>query len=175
MTSTQMPPDTGAIGSSPIDVVATAEVAAFLFHEGQLIDDLELEAWLDLFEPDATYTLPMGPKDAGTHLRVALVCDDRARLEERVMRVVSGSSYSQSPPSRTVHQIGNVSILRREGDEVDVRSNQIIVELRHGLQRVFAAECRHRLRRTEHGHRIISKTIYLLDRNEPMGDLTFVL
>lgn len=164
----------GSTGTSA-DFALTAQVADFLFHEGQLLDDLELDSWLELFEPDARYLIPMGPKQAGTHLRIALVCDDRQRLEERAMRVIGGTSYSQNPPSRTVHQIGNVRVVMHDRDVVEVRSNQIIVELHHGDQRTFAAECEHVLRLTGEGYRISSKTIYLLNRDEPLGDLTFVL
>jgi benzoate/toluate 1,2-dioxygenase beta subunit len=160
---------------APVDTALTAEVAAFLFHEAQLLDDLELDAWLELFEADAQYVLPMGPKSRGTNLHVALICDDYSHLEDRVMRITGGASYSQNPPSRTMHQIGNVSVVADHGDQIVVTSHQIIVELRRGAQRTFAADCSHELRRNTSGFRIVNKTMYLLNRDEPLGDLTFIL
>lgn len=157
------------------DAASTADAAAFLFREAQLLDELELEAWLELFDADAVYTMPMGPKGAGTHLRLALVSDDRTRLAERVRRITSGDSYSQNPPSRTLHVVGNVVVVGRTDSELEVRSNQIVVELRHGAQRTFGVECVHRLRHGDDGYRIAAKTLLLLNRDEPLGDLTFIL
>lgn len=159
----------------------------FLVHEAELIDHRRFEDWHELFTEDGTYSIPLS--DEGDPSRYAsLVYDDPLRLEERVYHLSKVPFPSQSPRSRTLHHITNVR-LRPSTDSsspsrVLVVSNQLISEMRLGdfrqvglgEQRVLAAEVWHELEAVSPSDiKIASKTIRLLNRGAPIGNLTFLL
>lgn len=83
-----------------------------------------------------------------------------------------------------MHMVGNVEIVGPD-DRGDTRvlCNQVIAELRSGgpLQvglnhtRLLAARCEYRLRHTADGWRISLKKMLLLNSDQPLYNLTFVL
>ncbi|MDO8185990.1 aromatic-ring-hydroxylating dioxygenase subunit beta [Conexibacter sp. JD483] len=153
-----------------------AAVAAFLYREAELLDGYELEAWLELYAPDATYWIPQGGRETDPRFDVQLMLDDRRRLRERVLRINGGHAYSQDPRSSTVHLVGNVRIAGEEEGALDVRSVQLITELRKGRQLLYSAHVRHLLvPDAAHGFLIRAKEIRLVNNEVPLGNLTFLL
>lgn len=163
-----------------IDISRQA-VEDFLVAEAELLDEGRFEEWHALFTEDARYTIPL-KDDADPRHCLLIVNDDALRLDERVYHKAHVPFPSQSPPSRTLHVIGNVRV-RPEGDRVKVVSNQIIAEMRLGdfrqvglgEQRFFAAQVEHELVPEESGFRIASKCVRLLNRGATMSNLTFLL
>jgi 3-phenylpropionate/cinnamic acid dioxygenase small subunit len=161
------------------------EAEAFIFREVRLLDSLELEEWLTLFTDDGVYWLPVHdgePDDAAD--AVSIVFDDRARREERVFRTLHTPVLDQSPRSRTVHLVGNVEVVGKdERGDVRVLCSQFISELRPGgvrqvglnQSRVLAARAEYRLRPTEDGPRMSLKKLLLVDADQPLYNLTFVI
>lgn len=159
----------------------------FLFHEAELIDNFRFEDWHELFTDDAKYMIPLSD-DEDTSRYASLVYDDALRLEERVYHLSKVPFPSQSPRSRTLHQITNVRV-RPLGDagkpsSICTVSNQTICEMRLGdfrqvglgEQRILAAEVIHELVvNSPSDIQIASKTIRLLNRGAPIGNLTFIL
>lgn len=153
-----------------------AAVAAFLYREAELLDAYELEPWLELYAPEATYWIPQGGRETDPRYEVQLMLDDRRRLRERVLRISGGHAYSQDPRSSTVHLVGNVRIAGDEEGALDVRSVQLITELRKGRQALYAAHVKHLLVPDEqHGFLIRAKEIRLVNNEVPLGNLTFLL
>lgn len=163
-------------------VMTPEEAAAFLYHEGRLLDELRLDEWLDLFAPNSLYWLPIREGDGGRD--TSLIHDGDVRRRERVFRLLKTPLPSQTPPSRTLHQISNVTVeATNEDDSVRVLSNQLIVELRTGdhtqrglgTQNVFAGHCTHDLVREAGEWRIKTKKLVLLNRDTAVPNLTFML
>jgi p-cumate 2,3-dioxygenase beta subunit len=153
-----------------------AAVAAFLYREAELLDAYELETWLELYAPEATYWIPQGGRETDPRYEVQLMLDDRRRLRERVLRISGGHAYSQDPRSSTVHLVGNVRIAGEEEGALDVRSVQLITELRKGRQALYSAHVKHLLVPDEqHGFLIRAKEIRLVNNEVPLGNLTFLL
>lgn len=162
--------------SSPAAAGDLAAVAAFLYHEAELLDLYALEEWLELYAPDATYWIPQGGRGTDPRFEVQLMLDDRRRLRERVLRISGGHAYSQDPRSSTVHLIGNVRIVGEEEGALDVRSVQLITELRKGRQSLYSGHVRHLLTPGgEAGYLIRAKEIRLVNNEVPLGNLTFLL
>jgi len=58
---------------------------------------------------------------------IAVMFDDRRRLEDRVYRVSTGFAWSQAPSSRTARIVPNVEVFASpRGDQRMVRSNFVI-------------------------------------------------
>lgn len=160
------------------DPALLADVAAFLFHEAELLDRLELHEWLELYTDDAVYWIPQGP-EGDPHRDVQLLLDDRRRMHERVLRLTSGFAYSQDPASRTVHLVGNVRLAASadvEPPALDVASVQLITEVRRNRQLQYAGHVRHVLVPDDGGAwRIRRKEVRLANGDLPLGNVTFLI
>lgn len=152
-------------------------VEAFLFHEADLLDDLRIEDWLALWAPECCYWVPCNDRDAdGTDpgRQVSIIYDDRARLEDRVHRLMSSAAHSQRPRSRMRRVVGNIRFESREG-EVHTRSNFLLAELRRGRQEVWSGVSQHRLLPAGDRFTIKAKTVLLTQSDMAIDNLTFLL
>lgn len=163
------------------DIHTLQEVCATLFAEARLLDDRDLEGWLELFTHDCTYWLPITGDDPS--VEPSIIYDDRARMEERVFRLLDTPAHAQTPPSRTQHDLSNIEVADHGNGELTARCNLTLHEMRVGdpsqvglgSPRVLAGRCTYLLRRTDDGLRIVSKRVDLLDREQPQYNLTFVI
>jgi benzoate/toluate 1,2-dioxygenase subunit beta len=148
--------------------------ADFLYHEAALLDERRYEEWLELFTDDAVYWVPQG--DEPDPLRqVSLVYDDRRRLHERVLRLTGGFAFSQDPPSRTCHIVGNVRTGSNGGEELELSSNLLVAEVRRDVQNLYAARVEHTLVPAGDAFRIRRKLIRLVNSDVPLGNVTFLI
>jgi p-cumate 2,3-dioxygenase subunit beta len=163
-----------------------AEAEDLLYREARLLDTGQLEEWLTLFTEDGMYWLPIedGADPAAAAQAVSIVYDDSSRRAERVYRTLHTPVLDQNPRSRTVHLVGNVEVLDADGrGDVQVLCNQVIGEIRSGGQRQvglnaprwFGARCEFRLRASPDGWRISLKKTVLIDSDQPLYNLTFMI
>jgi 3-phenylpropionate/cinnamic acid dioxygenase small subunit len=147
--------------------------ADFLYHETALLDERRFEEWLELFTEDALYWIPQGD-EADPSRHVSLVYDDRRRLHERVLRLASGFAYSQDPPSKTCHLVGNVQVVDGADGDVEVSSTLLVAEVRRNAQNLFAGRVAHTLLPEGASFRIRRKTVRLVNSDVPLGNVTFL-
>lgn len=151
------------------------EAEDFLYREAALLDDMELEEWLNLFTEDATYWIPEGKDDTDPAREASILYDDRFRMEDRVWRLTHGPAHAQIPPSKTRRMISNVEVEEAVDSEVVVYSNFAIFEVRRNEQRTFAGRYEHRLRLESEGWRISRKKAMLVNNASPIYNLTFMV
>lgn len=152
------------------DLLRVREVEEFLFLEARLLDERRFEEWLALYTEDAVYWVPALTGQASPNDQVSIFHDDRELMDVRVRRLRHPHNYAQMPPSRTRHLIGNVIVEQADGaGEIHARSNLVMAEFRADEQRLFAAECRHRLRRAGGTFRIAWKRVDLVNCDAPLG------
>jgi 3-phenylpropionate/cinnamic acid dioxygenase small subunit len=166
--------------------VDRSEIEEFLFQEAELLDDGRLDDWLGLFHPNGIYWIPIEP-NADPLREPSVLYDDKSMREMRVHQLVREQSHwCQLPPSRTVHSLSNVRVSAREADgSVEVKCNLIVTELRSagprtiqyglGAQRTIAARCLYRLVKGADGWLIALKKVTLLNRDQPLDNLTFMI
>jgi len=155
-----------------------AEAELFIIRELRFIDERHFDDWLALFTPDCLYWLPIIESDPA--VEPSLIYDDRKRLEERIFRLTAFPP-AQEPGSRTVHNVSNVDVLEATGSQLTALCNLTVFELRPGDpvqvgladQRVFAAKAEYHLVGGPDWH-IRLKKVWLLNRNEPLYNLTFL-
>lgn len=151
-------------------------VEAFLFQEARLADENRYDEWLALWTEDITYWVPANLDDYDPDEHVSIIYDNREGLQDRIARLKSGGAWSQDPPSRMRRAITNIEIDRSNGsDEISVCSNFVLGELRRGRQSVYFAQQKHRLRWTADGLRMSAKTILLVNNDEPLHNLSFIV
>jgi len=93
---------------TPLTEDERATHEALLLHESWLLDRRRFEDWYGLYARECLYWVPAAdpvadPTAADPRNRVAIACDDRRRLGDRIVWLRTGVAYSQLPPSHTAH------------------------------------------------------------------------
>lgn len=154
-----------------------AEVTDFLFQEAELADANAYDEWLALWDDPCTYWVPCNLEDYDPTKHVSIIYDDRARLQERCFRLTTGGAHSQEPRSKVCRTVGNIRVAGPEDPDglVEASARTIMVELRMGRKSLYAARCHYTLRRTASGFLLRQKKVVLLDADEPLGNMTFLI
>lgn len=147
-----------------------------LEREARLLDQCRFEDWLDLYARECLYWVPTTPHGGDPRREVCICFDDRRRLEDRIFRLRTGYAWSQVPPSRTVHMVSNVELFgTAQGSTYLVRSNVLITEFRSGEIRTLSGWCGHHLVRQDEKWKIAVKQVNLIDCDQNLRNLSFVL
>lgn len=161
-----------------MSVPTRAEVEDLLFLEADLLDNWKLNDWLALYSADALYEVPSTdlPKDADPEHSLFYIADNRARLEQRVIRLNKKTMWSEYPRSRTRHLVSNVRVLGAEGDDIVVRAGFAVYRTKWGNTDVFVGGYEYLLRREGDALRIHKKRCLLdLDGLRPQGRISILL
>ena len=151
------------------------QVEQFLYYEAQLMDEHRYDEWLALWTDDALYWVPTGRDDIDPQREISLIYDDRVRLQLRVSRLKSGFAHAQEPRSRMRRVVSNIVIEEVDQGEILAYSNFLLAELRHGKQDIFAGRAIHRLRPYQGSFRLVAKKVLLINNDEPIDNLTFLI
>jgi len=115
-------------------------------QEARILDNLLFEDWLKLFAPECAYWVPSTPERGDPRREIAVMFDDRRRLEDRIYRLRTGFAWSQAPASRTVRLITNVEAFATARDDARMlRSNFLISEFWGDETRILTGWSGHRL------------------------------
>lgn len=159
---------------SPISV--RERVSTFLAQEADLADRHQYKEWLALWSPDAIYWVPANNDDYDPRRHVSIVYDDYERLTERCVRLSADGVHSQDPPSRLCRLVGNVVVTQpTAGGVLAVEAKMMLVEVRFGVKTVYAARLEYQLLEVDDSFKIKQKKVVLVDNDEPLGNLTFLL
>jgi 3-phenylpropionate/cinnamic acid dioxygenase small subunit len=152
------------------------EVTEFIYREARLADEARYADWEALWTDDAVYWVPRAEgHDPNTH--VSHIYDNRTRLATRVRQLATGYRYSQEPASPMRRLLSNVEIARTD-DGYEVGSNfmltEIVAQSTHAM-RVWAGRSTHRLRRVDGALRVASKKVVLVNGDEAIPTLAFLI
>jgi len=151
------------------------QVEQFLYYEAQLMDEHRYDEWLALWTEDALYWVPTGRDDIDPKREISLIYDDRVRLQLRVSRLKSGFALAQEPKSRMRRVVSNIVIKEVENGEIIALSNFLLAELRRGKQDIFAGRTTHRLRPYNDSFKLVLKKVLLVNNDEHIDNLTFLI
>ncbi len=157
-------------------LITRSRVEDFLYHEARLMDENRYEEWLALWTEDCRYWIPSNADEIDPSHEVSIIWADRARLGDQIARLLTGEAHAQQPASRLRRLISNVEVSEGEAeDECVAVSNFLLTELRRSRQRTFAGRSFHTLRLTEGGFAIRYKKVELVNNNEVLDNLTFLI
>ena len=144
--------------------------------EARLLDQLLFEDWLKLFAPECIYWVPSTPERGDPRSEIAVMFDDRRRLEDRVFRLRTGYAWSQAPSSRTSRLICNVEVFNSQiPDQRMIRSNFSISEFWDNEIRALAGWTGHRFRKIDGVWKISAKQINLLNCDQCIRNPSIIL
>ncbi|RJG00635.1 aromatic-ring-hydroxylating dioxygenase subunit beta [Noviherbaspirillum sedimenti] len=155
--------------------VLKERVEAFLYEEGELADRHAYSEWLALWAEDGRYWLPCNDDDAAPENHVALIYENYTGLEDRVRRLSTGYAHTQSPQTRVVRVIGNIRVAEIGEGLVEAKSVFNITAFRRNVMENFAARVVHHLRPIGGGFKIVRKTVYLVNNDGYMNNMTFLI
>jgi 3-phenylpropionate/cinnamic acid dioxygenase small subunit len=145
-------------------------------REARLLDQLRYEDWLALFAPECIYWVPATPNAGDPRREVAVMFDDRRRLEDRVYRLRTGFAWSQAPASRTVRMVSNVEVFAADRDDVRmVRTNFMIHEFWGDETRFLSGWSGYRCVRHGTGWVILAKQVNLLECDQSIRNPSIIL
>jgi benzoate/toluate 1,2-dioxygenase subunit beta len=155
--------------------VRDSAIEDFLSFEARLMDEGRYREWLDLWTEDAQYWVPCNDDDIDPSRQVSIIYDDRDRLNQRIERLLSGSVLSQQPRPRMRRVISNIDVPARSGTEVMVESNFILGIARGGTKQLWVGRSIHQLRVTESSFKIARKKVLLIDNDQEIPLLQFLI
>jgi benzoate/toluate 1,2-dioxygenase subunit beta len=152
------------------------EAEGFLYLEARLADESDYDGWEALWTEDAIYWVPAGRADADPQSEVSVIFDNRSRIATRLNQLRTGKRYAQSPASNLRRLISNVEILGPAGNgDTEVGANFLLLESRaRGLQ-LWGGRTTYRLRRVDGALRLAYKKVALVNLDEPLPTLGFLI
>ena len=127
----------------PISAEDQRALERFYFFEARLLDNRHYQQWLTLLDPGIQYIVPsrvnrqIDNRDRGSEDMISVdrelegTDSDGCPLREenfillslRAERAYKVNSWSENPPARTRRIVGNIELLSRENEELQVVSN----------------------------------------------------
>lgn len=172
-------PDTGPLVDIP-DGWEVREVEQFLFREARLADENDYDGWEALWTDDALYWVPVDGEGEHPRTHVSIIYDNRNRISTRMKQVKTGKRYAQAPPSNLRRILGNIELLGgRESvtGEVDleVGANFMVLESKARGNNLWGGRTTYRLRRVDGAIRLVYKKVVLVDNEQAVPTLGFLI
>ena len=153
-----------------------SEAQQFLYREARLMDSHAYDEWLGLWAQSAHYWIPCNGDETDVTRHVSIVNEDRGGLEDRIRRLKSGAHYAQDPRSRLSRVVSNVELEAAESrEQLVIHSTFNLSAHRRGRIDVVAGRARHRLVLEGDGPRIAEKKVILVDNDDKIMNLTYLV
>ena len=151
-------------------------IQQFLYLEARLMDNHRYDDWLALWVEDGqvTYWVPCNGNDVDPRTNVSIIYDTRTQLRNRITRLRETLWLREQGP-RLSRVVSNVKIEQQTAAEVTVSSSFILAQLHRHEQYLWAGTSIHRLVPSDEGFRIRSKKVMLINNDEPMPNLMFLI
>jgi 3-phenylpropionate/cinnamic acid dioxygenase small subunit len=158
------------------DPAARETFRMLLEREARLLDQLNYEDWLALYTAQCIYWVPSTPNAGDPRREIAVMFDDRRRLEDHIYRLRTGFAWSQAPASRTVRLITNVEAFATAREDVRMlRSNFLTSEFWGDETRILTGWAGHRVVREGGAWKIQAKQVNLLECDQSIRNPSIIL
>lgn len=153
--------------------IASQDLVDFVYREARLLDELDYEAWLDLFAEDGRYWMPAEWRQTDPLLQSSLMYEDRLLLRVRIERLSGARTFSQKPKSRAQHllQAPQIDLFEPEAGVFRTWTSFHYVETRNDVQTLYAGWATHDLVLVEGALKIKLKRVDLLNFDAPHGNI----
>jgi 3-phenylpropionate/cinnamic acid dioxygenase small subunit len=151
------------------------KIEQFLYEEARLMDEHRYSEWLNLWDDDAIYWVPSGGEGNDPTKEVSIIYDNRAKLNDRVARFLSGDVLAQIPPRPMRRIVSNIQVEKDGPEDVTVGSNFILVQAAIHEQIIWAGRSTHRLRQRDGRLVVAFKKVVLVNNNIEMPILQFLV
>jgi 3-phenylpropionate/cinnamic acid dioxygenase small subunit len=155
-------------------------VEQFLYREARLADEGDYDAWEALWTEDALYWVPIGGEGADPNQHMSVIYDNRNRISTRLKQLRTGKRYAQAPPSNVRRLLSNIEFLggRENSDggvDLEVGANFLAIESRARGTHLWGGRATYRLRRRGDDLLLAYKKVVLVDNDQPLPTLGFLI
>lgn len=156
------------------------DVEQFLYKEARLADENDYDGWEALWTDDAIYWVPVDGEGDHPRTTVSIIFDNRSRISTRMKQVKTGKRYAQAPPSNLRRIIGNVELLggrtNATGEvDLEIGANFMVLESRDRGNTLWGGRTTYRLRRVDGQIRLAYKKVVLVDNEQAVPTLGFLI
>ena len=151
------------------------QIEQFVYREARYADEHDYDAWEALWTDDAVYWVPAGGDLADPAGQMSVIYDNRNRITTRLNQLRTGRRYAQTPPSSLRRVISNVELLGSEGNDALVGANFVLAESRERGVVTWAGRITYRLRWVDGDLRLAGKQVLLINRDQPLPTLAFLI
>ncbi len=127
------------------------QVEQFLYLQAELLDGKHWQAFIDLFDAQGVYWMPVTPQQTEWESSPSIFAEDKLMMEIRKGRVSHPNAWSQAPMWETNHLVSHVALESVTDSEICVRSRFHMMELRRDNVRHFGGRYQHTLVRCADG------------------------
>ena len=161
-------PPRGVLARSAAEAELQREVEQLLYYQAELLDGKHWQAWMDLFDEQGVYWMPVTPEQTEWEGSPSIFAEDKLMMEIRKGRVSHPNAWSQVPMWETNHVVSHVVIESADAGQVQVRSRFHMMELRRDSVRHFGGRYQHTLvRGTDGALRIRLQRVDLFNSQAP--------
>jgi 3-phenylpropionate/cinnamic acid dioxygenase small subunit len=164
-----------ALGGVTLEhLLLVRQIEEFLYHEADLLDDRQFEAWLDLLTDDIRYWMPMrrnvkfdDQESENTRELQDMNWFDEGKetLTQRVRQILTGVHWAEEPLSRVSHMVSNVRLLQATPEAVQVKCRFLIYRNRQQDETDFFVGKREDTLRKIDGEWKIARRKVILDQS----------
>ena len=150
-------------------------IEQFLYAEARYADEHDYDAWEALWTEDALYWVPAGGDLTAPAGQMSVIYDNRSRITTRLAQLRTGRRLAQTPPSSLRRIISNIEVLGTEGADIVVGANFMLAESRAAGVEIWAGRLTYRLRLADGEFRLAGKQVLLVNRDQPLPTLAFLI
>jgi benzoate/toluate 1,2-dioxygenase beta subunit len=151
------------------------QIEQFLYAEARYADEHDYDAWEALWTEDALYWVPAGGDLTAPAGQMSVIYDNRSRITTRLAQLRTGRRLAQTPPSSLRRIISNIEVLGTEGADIVVGANFMLAESREPGVQIWAGRLTYRLRLVDGELRLAGKQVLLVNRDQPLPTLAFLI
>lgn len=155
-------------------------VEQFLYREARLADEGDYDAWEALWTDDALYWVPIGGEGGNPQQEMSVIYDNRNRISTRLKQLRTGKRYAQAPPSNLRRLLSNIEFLGSRGNpdggvDLELAANFLALESRSRGTHLWGGRTTYRLRRRGDDLLLAYKKVVLVDNDQPLPTLGFLI
>ncbi|MCY1389508.1 2-halobenzoate 1,2-dioxygenase small subunit [compost metagenome] len=153
--------------------VCDADLVELVYREAELIDQGELERWVELFAEDGMYWIPLAHDQLDGLNSTSLLFEDKFLLRLRVERLKNPRAFSQHPVSHCLHVLQQPTVVSSSPAENEYRTRckYVYIETRGDDQQVFGCTALHTFALRDGELKIVQKRIHLLNCDAPLRSI----
>ena len=156
------------------------EVEQFLYREARYADEADYDNWEALWTDDALYWVPANGADTDPRREMSVIYDNRSRISTRLKQTRTGRRYAAAPASTLRRSLSNIEFLGGRanpdgGVDLEVGANFLLLESRARGTHLWGGRITYRLRKTADGLRLAYKKVALVDNDQPLPTLGFLI
>lgn len=155
--------------------ITLEEATRFIWAEADLLDRLDYKPWLALWTATGRYTIPTERDVVDFDAALNVVHDDATMRGLRVKRLMSGFAMSSAPPARTVRTVSRFVVTGEGEGSLTLRAAMLLAEYKYERTRVLAADVDYHLVRVEGAIRLDRKVVRLINCDDFLHGIGYLL